>query len=61
MGDIARDPDLDRQKSDPRAVPETVTGDASEAAESKDGNAKAPPEPNGGTTEDGNGPAQQAP
>ncbi|NML04519.1 hypothetical protein [Sphingomonas sp. G-3-2-10] len=46
MGDIARDPDLDH-RPDPRKDVESVTGAASDAAESADGASVTPPEPSG--------------
>ena len=50
MGDINRDPELDRQTADPRARPEKLTGADSYAAEAQDGGSatkQTPLEPTG--------------
>ncbi|MEZ0243311.1 MAG: hypothetical protein ACAH11_08040 [Sphingomonas sp.] len=48
MGDANRDPELDRQKPDPRSDLEQVTGARSDAAEAADGvDSTSPLEPTG--------------
>lgn len=48
MGDTNRDPELDRQKPDPRSDLEQVTGARSDAAEAADGGGTTSPlEPTG--------------
>ena len=45
MGDINRDPELDRSKPDPRSDLERVVGGDSEEAEAQDGGSAAKPTP----------------
>ena len=45
MGDINRDPELDRIRPDPHSALERVTGADSEAAETQDGGGATKPTP----------------